>query len=92
MLSGSARVSGWGSGAFENTIVIEVRTASGVVLACRSTIIDAGDVGAAGPYSVDLTFTRPATTQPGKAVVYEPSAMDGSIADQACVDVTLSGG
>ena len=92
VLDGYVRVSGWGSGAFENTVPVDVRTAEGVVLARASAIINASDMGGAGSFAVDLHWTRPASTQPGRVVVFEASPKDGRPIDQTCVQVTIQGG
>ncbi len=90
-INGSVHVSGEGS-AFENTLAVEVRTASGGVLVRGVAMITGVDMGQTGPYAADLSFTPPATSQPGRVVVFATSPRDGSVVDQACVDVTLQGG
>ncbi len=91
VLNGSVHVSGTASGIFENQFGVEVRTAEGEVLARTTAFVNATEMAGTGPYAVDLTWTRPATTQPGRVVVVDESAMDGSIIDQDCVDVTIQG-
>lgn len=86
----TVHVSGRGS-AFENTLVVEVRTAAGTLLGRAPAMITGVEMGQVGPYALDLTFTQPTNTVPGRIIVYESSARDGSIIDQACVDVTLQG-
>ena len=89
IISSPVHVSGRGS-AFENTLVVEVRDASGTVLARTYAMISA-EVGQVGPYAVDVTFTPPATSGPGRIYVYCEDAEYGGIAQQTCVDVTLQG-
>ncbi len=91
VLNGSVHVSGTASGIFENTFTVEVRTAEGTVLVRQSVGVNTTEMGHSGPYAADLTFTPPATTRPGRVVVYDNSAMDGSVIDQNCVAVTLQG-
>lgn len=92
VLNGSVHVSGWGSGAFENTLLVDVRTADGTLLASGSTTISSTEMGGAGPWAIYLSWTRPAYTQPGRIVVMRLSARDGSIIEQASVAVTIQGG
>jgi LysM repeat protein len=88
VLHNSVHVTGQGR-AFENQLTVEVRTATGVVLASTTAMIDATSMDRIGPYAADLTWTAPATQQAGTIVVYDASAADGSVNAQACVSVIL---
>jgi len=90
ILNGNVHVTGQAA-AFENQIAVEVRTASGAVLARGTAMITGVEMGQTGPYAIDLSWTRPVRSTAGRVVVFDTSPRDGSIISQVCVDVTIQG-
>ncbi len=83
------RVAGQGA-AYEQTLAVRVLDATGYEIGRGNAMID-GPLGAVGPYSGVVTFTVPASTQPGRIQVYSQSPADGAIESLASVQVTLQG-
>jgi hypothetical protein len=90
VLSGHVTVQGQAGGLFENQLTVELRDASGQTLAQVPVVIQAPDMGARGTFSAELAWASPAQQTSGTlcAIYYSPK--DGSIAVQACVEVTLA--
>jgi LysM repeat protein len=83
------RVLGQGA-AYEQTLVVRMIDATGYEIGKGIAMID-GLPGAIGPYSGVVTFTVPASTQPGRIQVYSESPADGAIEQLSSVTVTLQG-
>lgn len=83
------RVTGQGA-AFEQTLVVRVLDATGFEVGKGNATVE-GSLGAIGPFSGVITFTVPASTQPGRIQVYSQSPADGAIEQLASVLVTLQG-
>ena len=75
---------------FEKTLVGEVRDSEGYVMG-QLPITTQGEYGAPALFSAQIPFSAPATTRPGKVVVYDTDESDGSLFAIAAVDVTLAG-
>ncbi len=82
-------VTGQGA-AYEQTLAVRVLDATGYQIGKGNAMID-GPLGAVGPFSGVITFTVPASTQPGRIQVYSQSPADGAIEQLASVLVTLQG-
>lgn len=82
-------VTGQGA-AYEQTLAVRVLDATGYEIGKGNAMID-GPLGAVGPFSGVITFTVPASTQPGRIQVYSQSPADGAIEQLASVLVTLQG-
>lgn len=83
------QVTGRGA-AYEQNLVVRVLDATGYEIGKGTARID-GPLGAIGPYSGIVTFTVPASTQPGRIQVYSQSPADGAIEQLTSVQVTLQG-
>lgn len=86
MVRSPVLVQGLGRG-FEGNLVIEVRDAAGKVLGQGTA--QGGALGTPEPYRAMVSFTPPASAQPGEIVVYTRSARDGSVQESARVEVIL---
>ena len=73
---------------FEQTIELQVLGEDGRVLGQGYTTIGA-DWGERGPFTADIDFTPPATSEQGRIVVCATSARDGGITHLSSVEVTL---
>lgn len=88
---GSVRIEGVASVTpFEKAMLAEVRDGEGNILGTVG-IMTEGEYGEPALFGVDLTFNAPASTRPGKVVVYDTSEADGSIFAIGTVDVMLRG-
>ncbi len=76
--------------AYEQNLVLRVLDATGYEIGKGNAMID-GPLGAIGPYSGVVTFTVPASTQPGRIQVYSQSPADGAIEHLTSVTVMLQG-
>lgn len=81
-------VSGFGAASFENTLTIRVLDASGRIVGSGSATVQA-NLGQPGPYSASIPFSIPAGVQNGLVQVLDLSAADGSVRNQASVNVRL---
>ena len=84
-----AVVTGQGA-AYEQNLAVRVLDAAGYEIGRGTARIDSA-LGAIGPYSGVVTFTVPASTQPGRIQVYSESPGDGAIEALASVTVLLQG-
>lgn len=84
-----AVVAGQGA-AYEQNLAVRVLDAAGYEIGRGAARIE-GALGAIGPYSGVVTFTVPASTQPGRIQVYSESPGDGAIEALASVPVLLQG-
>ncbi|KPV47949.1 hypothetical protein SE17_40705, partial [Kouleothrix aurantiaca] len=76
--------------AFEAAITVRLRNkASGAVLATDHIQVVRPDIGLAGPFTANLTFTAPAAATPATIEVLTFSAQDGSEIPLASEDVVL---
>jgi LysM repeat protein len=82
-------VEGMGTG-YEQSLVVRVLDATGYEIGKGTAQID-GQLGEVGPYAGVVTYTAPASTQPGRIQVYSQSPGDGAIEQLASVVVTLQG-
>jgi hypothetical protein len=80
-ISGRARV-------FENALVIRVRDQDGRILAEKSVMANAPDVGQFGPYSISLTYLKPSGTR-GTVEAFDYSAKDGAEIDKVTIPVNF---
>jgi hypothetical protein len=76
--------------AYEQTLAVRVLDATGYEIGQGNAMID-GPLGAIGPYSGVVTWTVPASTQPGRIQVYSQSPADGAIEHLTSVTVMLQG-
>lgn len=81
-------VSGVGAASFENNLTIRVLDASGRIVGSGSATVQA-DLGQPGPYSASIPFNIPTGVQNGLVQVLDLSAADGSVRNQASVNVRL---
>lgn len=89
VVTSPVQVTGHGA-AYEQTLAVRVLDATGYEIGQGNAMID-GPLGAVGPFSGVITFTVPASTQPGRIQVYSQSPADGAIEQLASVLVTLQG-
>ncbi len=89
LVSSPVVVAGRGA-ASEQSVAVRVLDATGYEIGRSTARID-GAAGAVGPYSAVVTFTVPASTQPGRIQVYSQSRGDGAIEALASVTVLLRG-
>ena len=89
VIASPVQVAGLGA-AYEQTLAVRVLDATGYEIGRGNAMID-GPLGAVGSYSGVITFTVPASTQPGRIQVYSQSPADGAIEQLASVLVTLQG-
>jgi LysM repeat protein len=76
--------------AYEQTLAVRVLDAAGYEIGQGNAMID-GPLGAIGPYSGVVTWTVPASTQPGRIQVYSQSPADGATEHLTSVTVVLQG-
>ncbi|MCW5879659.1 MAG: LysM peptidoglycan-binding domain-containing protein [Anaerolineae bacterium] len=81
-------VSGIGAASFENNLAIRVLDAGGRIVGSGSATVQA-NLGQPGPYSASIPFNIPAGVQNGLVQVLDLSAADGSVRNQASVNVRL---
>jgi LysM repeat protein len=89
VVTSPARVAGRGA-AYEQALHVRVLDATGYEIGQGNAMID-GPPGAIGPFSGVITFTVPASTQPGRIQVYSQSPADGAVEQLASVLVMLQG-
>ncbi len=82
-----AHIAGEADPTFEQSLVAQISSADGTILATANAQISA-EVGQRGPFSVDLAFSVD-SHQPGRMAVYAVSPRDGGLIHLASVDVTL---
>lgn len=89
-ISQPVTVRGQGGALFEGNLVVEVRDASGNILAQKSTIVQSPEAGTGGqgPWEVQLPISAAPGT-PGQVVAYATSAADGSLVAEDRVSVSL---
>jgi LysM repeat protein len=85
-----ARVTGFASSPFEQTVVVAVLDGSGGRIGLASGIIT-GEYGQRGPFSVTVPFTVPVNSQPGRIQVFTESPRDGALEHLSSVTVMLQG-
>lgn len=83
-------VTGFGYGNFEQTLVVRVLDGTGFEVGKGYAIVG-GELGDPGPFTTTVTYTAPASTQPGRIQVYSLDPRDGAIAHLNSVVVTLQG-
>jgi LysM repeat protein len=89
-ITNPARISGFASSPFEQTVVVAVLDGSGGRIGLASGIIS-GVYGQRGPFSVTVPFTVPANSQPGRIQVFTESPRDGAMEHLSSVTVMLQG-
>jgi hypothetical protein len=82
-------VTGSGS-ALNGRVGVQVIDNNNNVLGSALATIQAGSLGAVGPWETTITFNQPSTSRPGYIVAYTVNAQ-GGVADQASIPVTLAG-
>jgi hypothetical protein len=82
-VSDSFRIAGSAQGAFENTIVVRLKTENGTVLFEEPITYNAPEMGELGYF--DSAFTFMTTADSGTLEVFHTSARDGSIVDLVSV-------
>jgi hypothetical protein len=85
---GSLHVAGFGLAGFEQTLMIDLYDAEGNPLAEQPVIVNAPDLGQAGPFAADLTYTL-GQPGPGRVVVRDVSPAFGGDAHLTSVEVNL---
>ena len=83
----SFRVAGSAKNAFENTLVVKLKTANDSVLLTTPITYNAPEMGELGYFDQAITYTTAATS--GTLEVYHESAKDGSIVDLVSVPLTF---
>lgn len=88
-LAGAVVVRGRAGGLFENTLVLELRDASGQALVVLPVTLAVPEMGMAGEFQATLRWTPPAEPTTGTlwGIYYSPK--DGSVAASDHLDVTL---
>lgn len=76
--------------AHEQTLAVRILDAAGYEIGKGNAMID-GPLGAIAPYTGVVTFTVPASTQPGRIQVYSQSPVDGATEHLTSVTVLLQG-
>ncbi len=76
---------------FEKSLVGQVRDAEGNVLG-QAAFMTEGEYGEPARFSTDIPFVAPAMARPGKVLVFDYSARDGSIIAVGVAEVELAGG
>ena len=83
----SIPIRGEAGGLFENSLVVHAFDSEGALLATEPTMVDAGEPGGAGNWSVDMVIpVKPGTK--GLIFASSTSPADGSITASASVEVT----
>jgi hypothetical protein len=86
---GVARVTGFGLASFEQTLVLEVQDEDGNVIATKSFMVMAPDLGIPGPFEAEVAYSV-THTQPGRLVVRDISPAFGGDTYLTSVEVQLS--
>jgi hypothetical protein len=86
---GVVHVEGIGVASFEQTLLIEVVDAYGVVIGLQPGLVQAPDFGLPGPFAADVTYTL-ATAGPGRVVVRDISPAHGGDIHRSSVEVDLA--
>lgn len=84
----TVHVRGFGLAGFEQTLLIEIQDAQGNLVGSSPAIVEAPDVGLAGPFVVDVSYTL-TESGPGRVVVRDVSPAFGGDVHLASVDVEL---
>ena len=75
---------------FEKQLGAQVYDSEGNLIGQDSLFVE-GEYGSSSTFNGSIKYTQPATTRPGKLVVYDVSPQDGSVTSQAEVKVMLQG-
>jgi len=85
---GVVHVEGFGLASFEQTLLVEVQDASGMVVGSSPVIVTAPDLGQPGPFSADISYTV-SESGPGRIIVRDISPAYGGNTHLASVEVSL---
>jgi hypothetical protein len=88
LTGGMVQVSGVGWASFEGTLVVEVVDAAGETVGQQPLIVEAPAMGAAGPFSTEVTY-QVDQPGPGRVIVYDPSPAFGGLIHLSSVEVQL---
>ncbi|MBN2554876.1 MAG: hypothetical protein JXA97_02965 [Anaerolineales bacterium] len=88
LLSGSFTISGYGTSSFEGTLVLSLLDAEGNILAEEILIAASEEMGQAGPFQVEMTFSV-TERQPGRLVITDPLPVFNGIGHVASIPVML---
>jgi hypothetical protein len=86
---GVVHVEGIGVASFEQTLLIEVVDAYGVVIGLQPVLVQAQDFGLPGPFAADVTYTLTAAG-PGRVAVRDISPAHGGDIHRNSVEVDLA--
>jgi len=86
---GVVHVEGIGVASFEQTLLIEVVDAYGVVIGLQPVLVQAPDFGLPGPFTADVTYTLTAAG-PGRVVVRDISPAHGGDIHRSSVEIDLA--
>jgi Immunoglobulin-like domain of bacterial spore germination len=86
---GKLHVEGIAVASFEQTLVIELLDADGIVVASQPVIVNAPDLGQPGPFAADIPYNV-TTSGPGRVVVRDISPAFGGDVHLASVEVSLN--
>ena len=88
LLSGSFSISGYGTPSFEGTLVLSLLDAEGNTLAEEILIAASEEMGQAGPFQAEMTFSV-TERQPGRIVITDPLPVFNGIGHVASIPVML---
>ncbi len=91
VLSDSVWVRGEAENIFENSVIVQVEDASGVVLGKQPAITDAAEMGQRGWFEVAVDFVNPAGAGSGRVSLYSEDPANGELTLLAWVNVRLAG-
>ncbi|MFA5787388.1 MAG: Gmad2 immunoglobulin-like domain-containing protein [Actinomycetota bacterium] len=86
---GVVHVEGIGVASLEQTLLIEVVDAYGVVIGLQPVLVQAPDFGLPGPFAADVTYTLTAAG-PGRVVVRDISPAHGGDIHRSSVEIDLA--
>lgn len=89
VVSSPVLVTGVSDPTFEQHLAIQVIDIDGSVIG-QGTATIAADWGQRGPFEAQLTFTPPASEEPGRIVVFAASPRDGGLVHLSSVEVRLA--
>lgn len=91
VLSDSVWVRGDAENLFENSVLVQVEDASGVVLGKQPAITDAPEMGQRGRFEAAVDFANPAAAGAGRVALYSENPANGELTLLAWVNVRLAG-
>ena len=90
VISSPVQVAGISDPTFEQHLAIQVMGGDGSLIGQGAATI-AADWGQRGPFEAQVTFTPPASEEPGRIIVFDTSPRDGGLVHLSSVEVNLAG-